>query len=137
MRRQGFTMVELLVVIGILGILLAIGIPNYVRWTASMEVRSAAVNLAQQIVRIRTEAKRGSTVTLSTTTGSSAVTVGSRTVTLSGATVQTTGSLSFRAPYGTLEGGVTPQEFTLRSTRNSSLTRTVRVVSLMGKVVVQ
>lgn len=146
MRRGGFTLLEVLVVIGVLGILLAVGVPSYLNWLASVQVQGAAVSLAQQIHRVRTEVKRAALPTagtqpqlqVATTSGSGTFTAGGRTVTLDGATIQTTGTLTFQAPYGTLAlTSSLPQTFTLRSTRNTSKTRTVRVISVLGKVVVQ
>ncbi|MFC5849564.1 pilus assembly FimT family protein [Deinococcus petrolearius] len=136
MNRGGFTLLEMLVVLGILGILLAIGTPGYLRWLAGLETQGAAVELAQQIQRVRTEAKRGTEQSVQTVLGSSSVTVGSRSVVLSGATVQTSDTLTFQPPYGTLTGA-TPRVMTVRSTRYPSLTRTVRVISIMGRVIVQ
>lgn len=136
MKRGGYTLLELLVVIGILGILLALGTPSYVRWLAAQETQEAAVILSQQIQRARTESKRGAEKSVVTTTGSSEFTAAGRTTVVGGATIQTTDTLTFQPPYGTLQGS-TPRVFTVRSKRMPTITRTVRVISIMGKVVVQ
>lgn len=147
MKEQGFTLVEVLIVLGVLAILLAIGIPSYLSWIASLQAQNAAVVLAQEIQRARSEVKRTAvgtsgaqpTLTLATTSGSSTFTSGTRTITLEGASIQTTQALTFRSPYGTVDlaSSSLPVSFTVRSNRNTTKTRTVRVISVMGKVVIR
>ncbi|MFC4636734.1 Tfp pilus assembly protein FimT/FimU [Deinococcus hohokamensis] len=152
MKDQGFTMVELLVVIGIIGILSAIAVPSYIGWLARVEAQSAANTLAQQMQRARTEAKRGTAQKITTTAGSKTITLtpvervagawvatgsGVRTTTLEGATIQTTADLVFMPPYGSVEVGTVPQAYSVQSVRRTAISRSIRVISLMGKVVTQ
>ena len=128
----------MLAVLAIIGILMVIGTPVYLRWIAVNEVTNAARTLTQEVARVRTQVKRlDATITLVVANGGSSV-VSDRTVTLPLSSVAGQLNLTFVPPYGTLSSGTaTPQSVTIRSSRNSSVSRQVSIVSLFGKVVVQ
>ncbi|MDP9763822.1 pilus assembly FimT family protein [Deinococcus enclensis] len=155
MKTSGFTLVELLIVIGMIGVLMAVAIPNYLTWLASSQTSRDAQTLVREIQQARTLARRGTAQRLTTTANSSVVTITPvafassawspitgatvRTVTLEGAKVGAARTLVFTPPYGAMDTTVstTPQTFTLTSTRRSTTTRTVDVISLMGKAVIR
>ena len=128
----------MLAVLAIIGILMVIGTPVYLRWIAVNEVTNAARTLTQEVARVRTQVKRlDAPITLVVVNGGSSV-VSDRTVTLPLSSVTGQLNLTFVPPYGTLSSGTaTPQSVTIRSSRNSSVSRQVSIVSLFGKVVVQ
>lgn len=65
-RQQGFTLIELMVVVAVLAILAALAGPGMGNLIATQRVRSAASDLHLAMVRTRTEAiKRNTSVTLS------------------------------------------------------------------------
>lgn len=65
MRQQGFTLIELMVVVAVLAVLAALAGPGMGTLIASQRVRSAASDLHLAMVRTRTEAiKRNKPVTL-------------------------------------------------------------------------
>lgn len=69
---RGFTLVETLIVTAVLGILIAIALPNFSQWIASERVRGAANDLYAGLMMARSEAmKRNVQVDVSRTSGSS------------------------------------------------------------------
>ena len=136
--RAGFTLVEMLAVLAIIGLLMSLGTPVYLRWIAVNEVTNAARTVTQEVARVRTQVKRlNAPITLVVANGGSSV-VSDRTVTLPLSSVTGQLNLIFVPPYGTLSSGTaTPQSVTIRSSRNSSVSRQVSIVSLFGKAVVQ
>lgn len=70
-KAGGFTLVEMMIVIGVLGILIAIALPNFSQWIASERVRGAANDLYTGLMMARSEAmKRNVQVDVSRTSGS-------------------------------------------------------------------
>ncbi len=55
MRQQGFTLIELMIVVAIVGILSVYGVSNFPRWRANIRVNSAAREIASdlQLARMR------------------------------------------------------------------------------------
>lgn len=57
-RNAGFTMVEIMIVTAIIGITVALAVPNFQRWVADQRVKAAARSVADAFTLARTEAIR-------------------------------------------------------------------------------
>ena len=57
-QPKGFTLVELMVVIGILAIVAVIAMPNVLRWRVNMSLRGAADNLKGELLAAKASAVR-------------------------------------------------------------------------------
>lgn len=67
-NASGFTLIEMMIVIAILGIVLAIAVPAINEWIASQKVKSVASTLRSSLVLTRSEAlKRNANITLAPT----------------------------------------------------------------------
>lgn len=150
-KKSGFTIIEFLIVIAMIGILAGIGIPNYLTWRANTITREAAQQFARDVDRLRTEAKRENTMkTISVAEGGGTTynwidgdetgTV-ERTISLpAGTTITpqgTTTSFTFRPPYGTIVAVPSRFDYVIQWQSDPSIRRTVRVLAIMGKVIVQ
>ena len=58
-RIKGFTILELLIVITIIGLIAGIGYPNFISWREDRQIRSAVEKLASLITAINTQTQRG------------------------------------------------------------------------------
>ncbi|MXV19967.1 prepilin-type N-terminal cleavage/methylation domain-containing protein [Deinococcus xianganensis] len=154
MRPAGFTLLEVLIVVAIVGILAALGLGSYSRWRASSAVGEGTQVFTQAVNAARTGAKRLNTcqeVLLTAASASPSLTVraypGStcsgtpttRTLNLPAgvqASLDTgTNSLSFRAPYGSTDAA--PAQFKVFWAADPAITRLVRVTGIFGKVIVK
>ncbi|WP_224368855.1 prepilin-type N-terminal cleavage/methylation domain-containing protein [Hyalangium versicolor] len=57
-RRQGFTLIELMIVVAIIGILAAIAIPNFVRFQARARQSEVTTNLKSLFTGLRTQQRK-------------------------------------------------------------------------------
>ena len=148
--RRGFSLLEFLIVLGILGFLLALATPNYLRWRAQAQLDEAARSLAWTLQQARADAKRtNATRSVRVYTSPPGWAVGNNcaslspsepTFKLSGLTLITNYSptpvdVVFTPPYGTTDAPL--KKFTLKHARYADLTRSVHVIGVTGKVVVR
>ena len=59
LNTKGFTLLELLVVIVIIGAISAAGYPNFLNWSKDRKVRKANDRVAGLITRLNTQTQRG------------------------------------------------------------------------------
>jgi len=84
MRQRGFTMIELLITMALIGMTLAVGIPNFARYMQNTQNRTAAESILNGLQLARSEAVKRSTQVrfeLTDATGKVAWNVGCLTVT--------------------------------------------------------
>lgn len=148
---QGFTLLELLMVIAVIGILLAVSSAQYAQFIQSTRVKEAATFVQQRLAATQASAKQkneawvfkvkdkttfqagptGSVTDISLPAGTE----------FDSATVTALATVTFVPPYGARSDyqntttGVT--SFGVVSSVNAAKTRTVKIVSLLGQVVVQ
>lgn len=69
-RGRGFSLIEVMIVLAILGILISIAAPAFSEWVASQRVRDTATDLHSSLMRARSEAiSRGTSVTITAVGG--------------------------------------------------------------------
>lgn len=61
LKTQGFSLIELMVALTIMGLLIALGIPSFVDWIRNIKIRSAAEAFTASLQIARTEAIKGNT----------------------------------------------------------------------------
>ena len=140
--NAGFTLLEMLVVMVIIGIITAVGVPSFRTWQIRTVVENAAQQFARDIDKQRIEAKRLNTPQVIEVVNLSSYKVGTVTKTMPpGTTVVLNNTatmpnpLTFYPPYGTTDPNI--PSYTIGSTAISSIFRTVSVISLLGKVIVK
>jgi prepilin-type N-terminal cleavage/methylation domain-containing protein len=129
---RGFTLLEMLIVCAVLAVLLTIGVMNFQRFRATLELRQAQQIFVQELNRARSDARRLSQDQNVTWTAHS-MTIGTREIQLldSIELVKVKGSndLTYVAPYGRLKA--TNYLFELR---RGDLIREVYVYGVTGKI---
>jgi len=148
LKRSGFTLLEGLVVLAVLGVLMVLATPSYLRWRANTVTNEAALQFARDIERTRTEAKRRNTpmrIELASDTAAQGylridLVSGARTsISLPpGVRLERLGAsrgATFSPPYGTTDAPL--RSFAVNWQNDASIVRTVRIVGVTGKVIVQ
>ena len=148
--KRGLSLLELLIALAVLGLLLGLGVPNFLRWRAQAEVDEAARSLAQAFQYARAEAKRTNADRCvrvwrdGFAVGASCAALSTPTQRFSRVQVSESNYASFPSrpldvvfspPYGTTDAPL--KRLTLRHTRYPDLTRSVHVIGVIGKVVVR
>jgi len=138
---RGFTLIEMLITLAVLGILTAIGVFNFQSFTAQQRVNEAQQVLAQTLNRARGEARKTSTNQMLTWTSNS-ISINGKIVNIpNGVTLSTSDfstGLGYSAPYGRTirttgamlnSGGI----FTLSGMMGKGAR--VKIIGVTGKVI--
>lgn len=142
-HQAGFSLVELLLVIAVLGILMGLGIVNYTRSVRAAEVRDAAALITTQLRQARAQAQKDSVnmrmswntdgqYAVGPTSAMPAMQSLPKGVTLRCKTSCTGSSVGFTAPYGELSSGI-GTVFEVVSPHGGIRAYEVRLVGVTGK----
>lgn len=137
---QGFTLIEVLIVMAVLGIVLAIAGNSLLGYLQSQQMREAARQVAGDLERVRSGAMRynrdATFEIISSTTYKMTVNGASQTVTLPSSTLLTStpanAKLTYSAPYSELSSA---QATIVVKRVGSTKQTTLRTVGVTGKVV--
>lgn len=144
--KKGFSLLEILIVLAVLGVLLALATPNYLRWRTQAQLEEAARSLAWTFQQARAEAKRTNSSRCvkvfqnGWASGASCSDLNGPSATLTGIAISTNYAntppltVVFHPPYGTTDAPL--KKFTLTHQR-TQLQRSVHVIGVVGKVIVR
>lgn len=142
--REGFSMIEIIIILAVLGIFLGVGTPSYLRWRAETQVQQAATQIAQSLEQQRSAAKRNNEAREVRFSSGDQFRVADRDYTLPqgvSLVLAEPVTVTYFPPYGARTAGgaeVAPNEAVeLRWHGNDSIRRVVRVVGVMGKTVIK
>lgn len=145
MRRRGFTLVELLMVVAIIGIITLIATFLFTRLSDRSRVRQGATELAAALRQARSDAQRYNQNVVFTLTNSTTYTVvrGTTTLTYKAPTatqiaIVATGvptTVTYLAPYGEVSFTGAAPAYRVSVSSSGALPAVVGVVGVTGKVV--
>lgn len=139
--REGFTLLELLIVIVVVGILVSLGFSSFINAQRNAQLQEATAQFATDLQRARSTAQRynrsanlvlgqdGSSYTL---TLDGAPTVRQLPHAAQIQRVKGSGTVTYSAPYGEVDAA--DRHFVI-STPRTDTTRSVRVIGVTGKVI--
>ena len=135
-HTSGFTLLEMLIVLAVLGIILALGVGSVIGWIRSTQLREAATQVEADLERVRSGSLRfnrdAQFQVLSATSYQLTVDGRDSVVTLPNATLGPVGTtVTYSAPHSLL--GSAPQPLQISVGPKS---RTIRTIGLTGKVVI-
>lgn len=140
MNRKGFSLIELLLVIAIIGIISAVVAPTFIRARDRARVSEVASQLVADLERARSSSRRSNKDAAVAWTNGSGYTLTSNGQTFtrtfpSGVTVTMPNAspITYKAPLGE-RTAVDPLEFTVGRTGKTDVSETVAVLGVTGKV---